>query len=378
MAKLSAAGPAGVSVQDPAIEEAARRLRDGELVAFPTETVYGLGARADDDQAVAKIFQAKGRPSDHPLIVHVAGAAAVRAFALPLPPGGWAERLMAAAWPGPVSIVVARRPDVATACAAGAPTIALRCPDHPVARALLERAQALGVPGVAAPSANRFGRVSPTTAAHVRAEFGAAVPVLDGGATREGIESAIVDCTAERPVLLRPGSVPRSQLQQWLGGDAWGQVDAASPRVSGSLQSHYAPERAVVALLPGPAPWDAVRRLRAAGPHGRDGAAASARGGSTVIYAREAPDTDAASAVATVRLDEDFRLPAWAWLPMPDNAAATAHELFAVLRVLEARGATRILVQSPPDDPAWDGVRDRLSRAAAPRPEGLSFDLPCS
>ena len=191
------------------IADAARRIHAGELVAFPTETVYGLGADASSDAAVARIFAAKGRPADHPLIVHVANAAQVLDFAASVPP--FAVRLMQAFWPGPLTVILPRKKGVATAAAGGQNSIGLRCPAHPVALDFLKACLALGVSGVAGPSANRFGRVSPTTAAHVRDEFGGDLLILNGGPCEVGIESSIVDCTRSRPVLLRPGVLTRLQ-----------------------------------------------------------------------------------------------------------------------------------------------------------------------
>src|SRR5688572_19356688 len=188
-----------------AIERAAQALAAGELVGVPTETVYGLAARADDDTAVARIFDTKGRPSDHPLIVHVADRAQAPPLAARWSDG--AEKLASAFWPGPVTVIVQRADGRATAAAAGLSTLALRCPAHPVAQALLARCAELGMVGLAAPSANRFGRVSPTTAAHVRDELGDDLLVLDGGACNLGIESAIVDVSSAVPVLLRPGVI---------------------------------------------------------------------------------------------------------------------------------------------------------------------------
>ena len=221
-----------------AIEEAGRLIAAGELVAFPTETVYGLGARADSDSAVAKIFALKGRPAGHPLIVHVADRAGADRFAATIP--AVAERLIDAFWPGPLTVIVARRPGLADAAAAGQGTIGLRCPAHPVAHALLVKAAEAGVFGIAAPSANRFGRVSATTAAHVAEEFGDSLPVLDGGAARIGIESAIVDCSSGRPVLLRPGVLTRERIEE-AAGERLQDADEASPRAPGTLAAHYAP-----------------------------------------------------------------------------------------------------------------------------------------
>jgi L-threonylcarbamoyladenylate synthase len=318
------------------IERAAQRIAGGGLVAFATETVYGLGARADDERAVARIFAAKGRPSDHPLIVHVAGIDAVAAFVEAVPPA--AQRLMQALWPGPVSVVLRRRPDAARAAAGGLPTLALRCPSHPVAQALLRRCAALGVPGIAAPSANRFGRVSPTRAAHVVQEFGPQLPVLDGGPCDAGIESAIVDFSGETPRLLRPGSVPRAHLEAVLG-EGVGAALARSPRVSGSLASHYAPD-AELHLVPGHEMGATVQALQR-----RHGAAAVA------VLARSCP--------AGVARD--------AFVAMPDNAADAARALFDTLRQFDEAGRRAVCVEAPPDDVVWDGVRDRLRRAAAPR-----------
>jgi L-threonylcarbamoyladenylate synthase len=314
------------------IAAAAARLAQGELLAFPTETVYGLGARADDDAAVARIFAAKGRPADHPLIVHVADAAAAMHFAASL--NEPARRLMAAFWPGPVTLIVPRREGVAAAAAGGQASIGLRMPAHPLAQALLAEAARLGVPGVAGPSANRFGRVSPTTAAHVVDEFGPGLWVLDGGPCAVGIESAIVDCTRERPALLRPGQLGRAQIEAVLG-QPLAAPDAASPRASGTLESHYAPA-APVQLLSTAA---LAERLGHAPPAGA--------GPGVGVYSRLPAG------------------PGWVHRPMPDDAAAVAHDLFGVLRELDAAGVAAIWVEAPPPDAAWDGVRDRLLRAAA-------------
>lgn len=330
------------------VEWAAGLLAQGCLVAFPTETVYGLGARADDDAAVARIFQAKGRPSNHPLIVHVLEEADARVFAQDLP--DVALRLMRAFWPGPVTVIVPRRPGLAQASAGAQDSIGLRCPSHPVARALLERARALGVPGVAAPSANRFGRVSPTAAAHVVQEFGPDMPVLDGGACAEGIESAIVDCTRGAPVLLRPGTVDRRALEA-AAGQPLLERDAAAPRASGTLASHYAPTARV--RLVAHDGWDEALRSRAMHP-GLSGALA--------LYSKACPPGVQGQAVE--------------WMAMPPTPAAVAHELFAVLRELDAKvqagGGGEIWVEQPPHEAAWDGVRDRLMRAAADMDHGAT------
>ncbi|KQV53425.1 translation factor Sua5 [Pelomonas sp. Root1217] len=317
---------------DPeAVQAAARRLADGELLGLPTETVYGLAARADRDEAVAKIFAAKGRPSDHPLIVHVLDTTGAELFADHLPAA--ARRLMDAFWPGPLTVILPRKAGMAEAAAGGHATVALRSPAHPVARAVLAAARALGVEGVAAPSANRFGRVSPTLARHVVEEFGSELMVLDGGACEVGIESSIVDCSRAHPGLLRPGLISRGRIEAALGQPLV-EPDATAPKASGTLAAHYAPS-ARVRLLDAQAL--ALRLATTAASGLLEGVA---------VYSRA-------------------QLPAWRWQAMPADPAAAAHELFAVLRALDAAGAREIWVEAPPRDPAWDGVRDRLSRAAA-------------
>ena len=337
-----------LSGQDPrALAQAAQVLADGGLLAFPTETVYGLGARADDDAAATQIFAAKGRPADHPLIVHVTDASAAQAFAATWPPA--AQALAQHFWPGPLTLIVPRRPGVAAAAAGGHASIGLRCPDHQVALDLLIRAKDLGVLGVAGPSANRFGRVSPTMAAHVVDEFGPELPVLDGGPCREGIESTIVDCTRAHPALLRPGTIPRAEIEAVLRqalGVPLAERDEASPKVSGTLASHYAPE-ALVSLL---SAEQLVQRLSALTADAAQGAGlAQVPGGATVgVYSRTA---------LPCPLGVLHRI-------MPANPAQAAHELFAVLRQLDACGVRQLWVETPPEGPEWDGVRDRLQRAA--------------
>jgi L-threonylcarbamoyladenylate synthase len=322
--------------RDPSvIERAALALAAGELVAMPTETVYGLGARADDDVAVGKIFTAKGRPADHPLIVHVADADSVRQFASHVPPV--AVRLVATFWPGPLTIIVPRAAGVATASAGGQNSIGLRCPSHPVAHALLVQARSNGVPGIAAPSANRFGRISPTTAAHVCGEFGDELMVLDGGPCDVGIESSIVDCTRDHPVLLRPGVLTRAEIEA-AAGEPLLDRDEAAPRASGTLEAHYAPT-APLRLMPAGQLQQALQMLA----------------GSTLklaVYSRVAPS----GGIQGLR-----------HRAMPARAAEAAHELFSVLRSFDDEGAQLIWVEEPPATPEWEGVRDRLRRAAASR-----------
>jgi L-threonylcarbamoyladenylate synthase len=316
-----------------ALQRAAAELAAGDLVAFPTETVYGLGARADDDAAVAKIFAAKGRPADHPLIVHVSDVAAARAFAADWPAS--AQKLTDAFWPGPLTVIVPRRSGMGTASAAGQASIGLRCPSHPVARALLAAAAALGVAGVSGPSANRFGRISPTTAAHVFEEFGDTMTIVDGGECDAGIESAIVDCSRGAPALLRPGVLTRDELEAVLGHPLR-EAGADAPRASGTLEAHYAP-RAKLRLMP-------AEQLQAA-----LGVLAKSSVNPVAVYFR------------TVTPGRTVR----AYRAMPDDPIAAAHELFSALRELDATGANLIWVETPPDAPAWEGVRDRLRRAAA-------------
>ncbi len=325
---------------DPqAVLEAARRIQAGSLVGFPTETVYGLGADASSDAAVAGIFAAKGRPSDHPLIVHVADASQVSDYASSVPP--FAERLMQAFWPGPLTVILPRREGVAAAAAGGQNSIGLRCPAHPVALAFLKACLELGVSGVAGPSANRFGRVSPTTAQHVAQEFGDELLVLDGGPCQVGIESSIVDCTRGRPVLLRPGVLTREQLQAVCGEPVLDKEDlrveaGSAPRAPGTLEAHYAPN-ARVRLMDAAALQTALDLL-------------GAEAANIAVYAR-----------AVLRVKSAKVL----YRRMPDDALATAQQLFAVLRDFDARGVKLIWVESPPADSEWDGVRDRLGRAAA-------------
>ena len=318
------------------IARAADALAAGALVGLPTETVYGLAADAGNDAAVRAIFAAKGRPADHPLIVHVADAAAVARFAGAVP--AFAQRLIDAFWPGPLTLILPRQAGVADAAAGGHATIGLRCPAHPVAHALLVACAARGIHGLAAPSANRFGRISPTTAAHVAAEFGDGLLVLDGGPCAVGIESSIVDCTRGAPVLLRPGQLARAEIERAAGQPLRlkNELSAPDPQAPGTLLAHYAP-RARLRLM-------GARELRTA----LDLLGADAR--HIAVWAR-APLRSASSHIVLRR--------------MPGDADAAANQLFAVLRGFDDAGARLIWVETPPDAPDWDGVRDRLQRAAA-------------
>ena len=334
---------------------AVRTVVAGGLVGLPTETVYGLAADADNATAVAQIFAAKGRPTDHPLIVHVAafdgGMSAVAHYCGQVP--AFAQQLMSAFWPGPLTLILPRRQGVGAAAAGGQNSIGVRCPAHPVAQALLSalRKPAEGareVWGLAAPSANRFGRVSPTTAAHVQSELGDALLVLDGGPCDVGIESTIIDCSRGAPVLLRPGSITSLQVEQACGRKLLSDADLTAehqvaPRASGTLESHYAPE-ARVRLMDAKALQTAIQLLA-------EPLATTAGAPTIAIYARcklkNLPDQILART-------------------MPSNASVAAHELFSVLREMDAAGVKLIWIETPPDALEWDGVRDRLTRAAAP------------
>jgi L-threonylcarbamoyladenylate synthase len=307
------------------VRRAAEILRAGGLVAFPTETVYGLGADASSDKAMRRLYAVKRRPADHPVIVHFASAEAAFAWARDVPAA--ARKLVARFWPGPLTLILKRSALARDFVTGGQDTIGLRVPSHPVAQALLK---AFGS-GVAAPSANRFGRLSPTTAAHVRADLGGEVDlVLEGGASEIGIESTIVDLSRERPVLLRPGHIGARELEQALG-EVLAPADAAAPRAPGTLERHYAPRT--------PA--------RLVAPHALD-AEIAARGAHVAVLAFSRPDE---------RVD--------CWLRMPRDPAAYARRLYAALRELDGADCEQILIESPPEEPAWQAVRDRLLRATA-------------
>jgi L-threonylcarbamoyladenylate synthase len=308
---------------------AARRLAAGDLVAFPTETVYGLGADAANESAVTKIFSLKGRPADHPVIVHVAGIRGLAEWSAGVPRAALA--LAEAFWPGPLTLVVPRSPRVPSIVTGGQASVGIRCPSHPVARDLLREFARVGSGAIAAPSANRFGHVSPTTADHVRDEFGGAVPVLEGGACEVGLESTIVDLSRGKAVLLRPGGISRAQIAAVLG-EAPRERDAEAPRASGTLAAHYAPVTALSLV--------SAEEL-AAGLGILTNAAVLALG--------EAPVN--ARAVS--------------WIVAGSEPGRYGHDLYANLRRLDASGAKRILVEAPPSAPEWEAVNDRLARAAA-------------
>ncbi|HLV10917.1 MAG TPA: 5-(carboxyamino)imidazole ribonucleotide mutase [Trueperaceae bacterium] len=337
MARVIAADRNGIAT-------AAAHLRAGGLVAFPTETVYGLGAAAGDPRAVARVFAAKGRPRGHPLIVHLGDASALWQWADrdaqaergadPALVEALAERF----WPGPLTLVLHARPGVDRAITGGQDTVALRVPASPVARALIA---AFGAPLVA-PSANRFGHVSPTRADHVAGDFGDDdVLVLDGGPTDLGLESTILDLTGPEPRLLRPGALPLERVRE-LVAVVEGRAPAGAPRAPGSLDKHYAPRTPLrtvpgadlEAQLTGSRGAIARRAPRGEVPHAR------------FVSAAEAPAPD-------VR-----------WLVLPADPEGFARELFAAVRHLDGLGLAEVLVEQPPADDAWLAVRDRLLRAA--------------
>lgn len=319
----------------PAIRDAARRLEQGELVAFPTETVYGLGADAENPAAVANIYVAKGRPSNHPVIVHLAPEADLTYWAQSIPSD--AHKLIAAFWPGPLTLIFKRAPHIPDAVSGGQDSIGLRCPSHPVAQALL-RTFKNGKGGVAAPSANKFGHVSPTTAQHVRDEFGHDADslltcVLDGGQSDVGIESTIVDMSRGHAVLLRPGHISAEQIAAVIG-TLPALPDQQAPRASGTLESHYAPHTPV-AMVDGEHLLAIAQKLYSRG-----------RRVALMHYAAEAIP------------------PVTAHISLPPSPVAYAHDLYAALRAMDDVHADVIVVQTPPSDNAWSGVNDRLRRAA--------------
>lgn len=323
---------------DASVQAAAAALQAGQLLGLPTETVYGLAADSDNDAAVAKIFTAKGRPANHPLIVHVADAQAITRYAKEVPL--FAQQLIDAFWPGPLTLILPRLPEAAKASTGGQHSVGLRCPSHPVAHAVLKACQQLNPPvwGVSAPSANKFGRVSPTTAQHVSTEFGDDLLVLDGGACEVGIESTIVDCTRGVPVLLRPGAITRDDIQKACGIRPLSkeELTADTPRASGTLLAHYAPN-AKVRLMPAKQLQSALDILGADGKN-------------IAIYHRS--PLKPSSTQIMMR-------------PMPDAAPDVARELFGMLRNFDQWGAKLIWIESPPDTSDWEGVADRLQRAAA-------------
>ena len=300
------------------VDRAARLIRAGGVVAMPTETVYGLAADATNEAAVQRIFALKGRPADHPLIVHLGSSADLPHWAIDLSPD--AQTLAAAAWPGPLTLVVRRAAGVLDVVTGGRNTVGLRVPAHPMARALIERSAT----ALAAPSANRFGAVSPTTAEHVRADLGDRLEpgrdaILDGGPSSVGVESTIVDCVSDPPQVLRAGGVPTEDVERLLAHP----LAAASgePRASGMLDSHYAPRCAV----------------------------------------RLVDDLDDAVALLAGSPNSDI-------LDLSDDLVVYARALYARLRDADDRGVSTLIAVLPPAVGLGHAIRDRLAKAAAPRP----------
>ena len=317
-------------MRDGDIEKAVAVLRAGGLVAFPTETVYGLGADASNPAAVRRIFEAKGRPAAHPVIVHLADAVQVATWAREVPEA--ASRLARKFWPGPLTMVLKRSPAVRSVVTGGQDTVALRVPSHPVALQLLARFGG----GIAAPSANRHGRVSATTAEHVRSEFGAAVDcVLDGGAAQVGIESTIVDLSGTHPALLRPGWITAAEIEQALEMPLRAPAENA-PRAPGTLAAHYAPQTPLTLVE------------------------------SDLLPELAATLTRQGKRVAVLALSEARPLlPGLQWIAAPHEAPGYAHALYSNLRALDAARCDAILVEQPPREAAWTAINDRLTRAAA-------------
>ncbi|MBI4192800.1 MAG: threonylcarbamoyl-AMP synthase [Betaproteobacteria bacterium] len=317
-------------VSDSDIDKAVAILKRGGLVAFPTETVYGLGADAANPDAIGKLYAAKGRPADHPVIVHLAEVAQLPQWVREVTPA--AQKLAQKFWPGPLTLILKRAPGVSDAVTGGQDTVGLRIPSHPVAHALLEKFGG----GIAAPSANRFGRVSATTAQHVMQEFGDSVDlVLDGGQSEVGIESTIVDATGARPVLLRPGHVSAREIEQ-TAGVPLAAPHGGSPRAPGTLAAHYAPATPLM-IMEG----DLLLELAASLPR---------QGKRVAVLARSALQP---------------LLSGLTWIAAPHDTNAYAHDLYANLRALDAAGCDAILVEKLPQQPEWAAVNDRLDRAAA-------------
>lgn len=306
---------------NPEVRRAAEILRAGGLVAFPTETVYGLGADASSAAAMARLYRVKGRPADHPVIVHFVSAEDAFRYAKEIPPD--AKLLANKFWPGPLTLILKRSDKAKDFVTGGQPSVGLRVPSHPIAQELLK---AFGG-GIAAPSANRFGRISPTTAAHVREDLGGDVNlVLDGGPTEVGIESTIVDLSGVGAVLLRPGKISKADLAKFV---ELREKTESSPRHSGGLERHYSP-RTPARLVPTHALDREISHLK-----------------------------DRVAVLAFSRPDERVDY----WLRMPREPDGYAQKLYAALRELDGAGCELILVEAPPEQPEWAAVRDRLQRA---------------
>lgn len=320
------------------IQQAAELLSAGELVAMPTETVYGLAADARNPIAVAKIFAAKGRPADHPLIVHIGDIAQLEEWARDIP--AEARVLAEKYWPGPLTLILKRQSNVPDAVTGGQDTVGIRMPNHPIALDLLRAFARIGSGAVAAPSANKFGRISPTKAAHVKSDLGDAVAmVLDGGESEVGIESTIVDLSRGSPVVLRPGAITAEEIEATIhpktGAPAAMPAATPAPRVSGALAAHYAPRTPL--------------RLIGSDVLAKEVDACVFRGQTIAVLAFSV---------------SPLRHPAVLWFAAANNASHYAHDLYANLRLLDAAGVDQILVETPPQLAEWRAVADRLGRAA--------------
>jgi L-threonylcarbamoyladenylate synthase len=336
------------TASDREIKQAAEVLLQGGLVAFPTETVYGLGADAESREAVERIYQAKGRPSNHPVIVHVAPEADVSYWAASVPDE--ARALIDAFWPGPLTLILKRAAHISDVVSGGQDSVGLRCPSHPVAQRLI-RAFAAGKPsgqgGIAGPSANKFGQVSPTQASHVRDEFpelvAAGMPILEGGSSEVGIESTIVDLSrlsqGVGPVLLRPGLITANQISQILETPVH-QPDAQAPRVSGALKSHYAPQTPIKLVSGASLLSEAMNRVQQS--------------------TKKIVCVTHSLAQASHPRHEQIE-----WVVMPSQPAAYSYALYATLRALDQDHYDCMLWEDLPDSPDWLGIKDRLGRAAA-------------
>jgi L-threonylcarbamoyladenylate synthase len=314
------------------LEAAVTALRDGELVAFPTETVYGLGANAQNPAAVRRIFELKGRPADHPVIVHLDQPKYLHRWAREIPPA--AQKLAERFWPGPLTLVLPRADGVHDVVTGGQDTVAIRVPSHPMAQQLLT---AFGG-GIAAPSANRYGRISPTRPEHVREEFGDAIKiVLDGGESQIGLESTIVSFDHDQVRLLRPGHISYSQLKSVVGDViTHGSAGATAPRVPGAKVSHYAPVTPMLLVV-----GDEIDAR----------AQALSSGGRRIAVLAQRPPLRTYLYVT--------------WINAGRRPEPYAHDLYANLRALDRAGCEQILVQEPPADERWAAIRDRLTRGAA-------------
>ena len=340
---------APIAPDAPEISQAAALLAAGGLIGLPTETVYGLAADASNPQAIAKIFAAKGRPADHPVIVHLAHAAQISEWAVEIPQAAWT--LANAFWPGPLTLILKRAAHVHNAVTGGQDTVGLRVPSHPVAHAVLDafaqarkQFDAAAPAGIAAPSANKFSHVSPTTAQHVRDEFGGALDlVLDGGACDIGIESTIVDLSAGPARILRPGFITAQAVTSALGASLATpsaqephpeRVSAAlpaAPRVSGSLDAHYAPRTRLLIV------------------------------GSSELNTTLSAHADKPIAVLSF---SPARTPKTLHWRASRQARVYAHNLYAHLRAMDTSGCELLVVEAPPEGAEWDGINDRLRRAA--------------